>query len=427
MNEPSPRVQSPGRPGPAFVSNHAMLVRIRGSFSRQELQRALDGIRTRHTALIPGAGTDDPLTAHFPVQELTSCDESDWQEVAKEQLLKPFPQGQGPFARFVLLRLEGCSELLGVFHHGVCDGMSGVYVMRDVLQLLAEPELILPAIPGQPATRDLIPAALRASRRVQWRIKGSLAAIRWMIWYRRLRARWFRAVVQNTAEGFSASQNIHILPETLTADQTTALLARCKAGQTSVHAAVCVAWLRAFALQLEGRKVWVRSASSPISLRERLAIPDTSGLYLANATIQVNCAPGRDFWQAAQAFKQKLNQASSDENLFFLPLMIGAIFSKLPERDRKDVLPILFNRPVKYDFSITNLGRVDLPVKAGRLALEAFYNLVNASEHERTVCVNSFNGRLTYTLLFRESKMDAGSAGNLMELVSQQLKQAIDW
>ena len=427
MLEPSPRTTHLGKPGTAFVSNHAMLARIRGVFSIPELEKALDGIRLRHTALIPGAGTADPLSSHFPVQELAGCAESDWQEIVKEELLKPFPQGQGPFARFVVLRLEGCTDLVGVFHHGICDGMSGVYVMRDILRLLGEPDVALAAIPGQPGTRDLIPASVRESRQVQLRIKGFLVGIRLMVFFRRLRARWLPEPARKPADGLDASLRVRILTETLTIDQTAALLARCKAEQTSVHAAVCVAWLRACAMQLEGRKSWQRSASSPVSLRERLAIPETSGLYLANVTIRINCTPGRDFWQAAREFKQKLNQASTDEKLFLVPLIIGAVFSRLPERDRKGILPILFNRPVKYDFSITNLGRLDLPVKAGRFELVAFYNLVNASEHERTVCVNTCNGRLTSSLLFRESKMDLHNAEKLQELAMGQLARALGW
>ena len=404
-----------------------------GLFSLQDLQKALEGIRLRHTLLIPGARAGDPLASHFQVREIAGCTESDWKDIVKEELRKPFPPEQGPFARFVLLRLEECTELIGVFHHGICDGMSGVYVMRDALRLLGEPDLVLPAIPSPPDIRTLVPPSVRESPRVQRRVKGFLAVIRLTLLFHRLRARLFPAHNQDRSEGYTIveglppSQRIRILTNTLTADQTSALVARCKAEETTVHAAICVAWLRAYAAQLKGLKSWIRSASSPISLRERLAIPETSGLYLATAVTKINCAPRRDFWQTAREFKQKMNQASTDENLFMFPLMIGAIFSHLPEKDLKDILPALFNRPVQYDFSITNLGRLDLPVKTGPFEVEAFYNLVNTSEHEQTVCVNTYNGRLTYSYLFRESKMDPYDAEKLMGLVTSQLSKAVGW
>jgi NRPS condensation-like uncharacterized protein len=410
-----------------------MMVRVRGMFSIQELQKALDGIRSRHTALIPGARTDDPRTSHFQVREKTECTESDWMEIVKQELLKPFPDDQGPFARFIILRLEGRSDVIGVFHHGICDGMSGVYVMRDVLQLLGEPDLVLPPLPPPPAIRELIPTSVRESARVECRVKGFLTMIRVSLFFHRLRARFFsdpdryRPEGNAIAEVLPPSQRICILTETLTVEQTAALVARCKAEETTVHAAICVAWLQSLAAQLEGWKSRVRSASSPISLRERLSISETSGLFLATAVTKINCAPRRDFWQAAREFKRKMNRTSRDENLFIFPLMIGAVFSRLPEKDITDILPTLFNRPVKYDFSITNLGRLDLPAKSGPFEVEAFYNLVNTSEYERTVCVNTCNGRLTYSFLFRESKMDLRRAEKLMYLVNGKLSRAVGW
>ena len=305
--------------------------------------------------------------------------------------------------------------------------------MRDALRQLGAPDIALPAIPSHPNTQTLIPLSVRESPRVRRQVKWFLNAVRLGLFFRRLRARFFPAPGRNrpeenmAAEGLPPSQRICILTETMTTEQTAALVARCKAEGTSVHAAICVAWLRAFAIQLEGRKSWVRSVSSPISLRDRLSIPETSGLYLATAVTKLDCASRRDFWQAAREFKRKMNQSSTDENLFIFPLMIAAVFSQIPERNLKEILTTLFNRPVKYDFSVTNLGRVDLPVNAGKFVVEAFYNLVNTSEHERTICVNTFNGRLTYSYLFRESKMNPSKAQSLKDLVSGQLSKAVGW
>jgi hypothetical protein len=304
--------------------------------------------------------------------------------------------------------------------------------MRDILNLLGEPNSELSAIADQPNLYALIPSSIKQNPRIRRKIGWFIFNIRLSLSYRRLRSRLFFANDQKrsdsnvTLEASSVSQRMCILTETLTANQTTTLIKRCKAEQTSVHAAICVMWLRAFASQLEGRKSWTRVVSSPISMRERLSIPETSGLYLGSALTKINCSPQRDFWQVAREFKQKLNQACTDENLFLFPLMIGATFSQLPEKDLKDILPSLFNRPVKFDFSITNLGRVKIPAEIGRFKIESFYNLVNSSEHERTICVNTHNGRLTYSYLFRESKMDPKQAEELMGLVWEQLSKAIE-
>ena len=303
--------------------------------------------------------------------------------------------------------------------------------MRDILRLLAAPEITPAAIPSPLNIQTLIPLTVRESPRVQRQVRMFLIVIRLGLFFRRLRAHVFPVPDRNRSrenvdtETLPASQRIYILTETMTTEQTAALVARCKTEGTSIHAAMCVAWLRAFAIQLEGQKSWVRSVSSPISLRERLSIPEISGLFMATTVIKINCAPRRDFWQISREFKRKLNRASTDENVFRFPLMIGAVFSKIPKKYLKDILPTLFNRPVKYDFSITNLGRVDLPVSNGQFEVEAFYNMVNTSEHERTICVNTFNGQLTYSYLFRESKMNSSAAQSLLDLVREQLSKAV--
>jgi hypothetical protein len=106
-----------------------------------------------------------------------------------------------------------------------------------------------------------------------------------------------------------------------------------------------------------------------------------------------------------------------------MPLMFGA-FSK---DEIMEVAKVFFGRPVKYDFSITNLGRLDFPGEVGPLQIESVYNLVNSSEHESTVGVNTFGGRMTLILIFRESKMTPQAGEQLMADALQQLAEAAGW
>ena len=422
MPESSSQNGQQGKPSPSFVSNHAMRVRLRGSITLADLQAALDGLRARHPALIDA-------DAHFPLQETTGCTGTAWLDAARQELLQGFPAG-GPFARFVLLRIkeeEEQADLLGVFHHGVCDGMSGVYVLRDILRLLGEPGLVLEALPRPVDMRNLIPTSVRTSRAVQMRVNGFVSILRLRLFFARIfPTRKRPAVEQDSATArLTPDKRMCILTDRLSPVQTAALVQRCKTEGVTVHAAVSTAWLRAFAALPGENRSLVHSASSPVSLRERLSIPTTSGLYMANAVTKINASPRRDFWDAAREFKRKMNRACTDEALFLYPLMIGAVFSSIREKDLKYVLPALFDRPVRYDFSVTNLGRLDLSACFGPLEVEAFTNLVNTSEHERTLCVNTFDGRLTWSLLFRESKMTPSQGRELLRLASEQLSKAV--
>jgi NRPS condensation-like uncharacterized protein len=262
---------------------------------------------------------------------------------------------------------------------------------------------------------------------VQRRIRGLLLARS----LRRLRARLLpkRAsrlptVGAPDGSGLSPSQRFCILTHTLGAAETTALLARCRAERTTVHAAVCTAWTRALAAQSAGpRRRWI---SSPVDLRGRLDRPvdETAGLFLTTVETRCDGSPSQDFWQAARRFKRGLERACSDARLFFLPLLFSTLFPGLREDERGEMAALVFGRPVRYDFSITNLGRLDIPARVGAIELEGFHNLVNSSEHERTVGVNTLAGRMTFTLIVRESKMAPEAASRLMRKALEGLAEA---
>jgi hypothetical protein len=202
----------------------------------------------------------------------------------------------------------------------------------------------------------------------------------------------------------------------------------CKAAGVTVHAAVCTAWLLAYAETLAGPGSRMRSVSSPVSLRGRLTrpVPETAGLYLSTVDTRLRIRPGRDFRDACGEFQARFKRDTADGNVFLMPLTIGALFRTFSKAELGEAARIFFGRPVRYDFSVTNLGRLEFPSRIGSLRVESVYNLVNSSEHERTVNVNTFDGRLTMTLMFRESKMSAREGERLMEQAVRLLTEGMN-
>ena len=418
-----------------WSTSFAMVVRIHGAFSTEQLRRALARVRGRHPSLlqrqieegnIQAFSMEDP--PEFPLEVRADCVESDWSGVAAAELQRRFSP-EGPLARFVLLRLEDDrSDLIGIFHHWVSEGMSGMYVMRDILRLLGDPHLDLAPLPMPTSMLDLLPAGVREDPRTRFRVWWELTSLRFSLFRNRL-LRMEKARPVFLAQELALKREIHILPASLSVAQTDALLARCRAERTSVHAAICVAWLSALAETLEGPKSWVRTVSSPVNVRNRLSqpVPETSGSYLAIVETRVNCAPGRDFWQAAREFKQRLTRDSADHLLFVQELTIAKMETSFPREQLFEAFGLFFSKN-HYDFSITNLGKADIPTEVGSLAVEAFYGpLVNSMEGERTVGVSTFAGRLTFLLAFRRSGTDPAWAAKLMERVIARLGNEVGW
>ena len=93
------------------------------------------------------------------------------------------------------------------------------------------------------------------------------------------------------------------------------------------------------------------------------------------------------------------------------------------------IVPMNFaSQPINYDFSITNLGRLDFPVRYGPLRLEAMYGpAVNTSEQERTVGVTTIGGRMAFTLAFRDFVLDPAAAEQLKARAMARLGEAAGW
>jgi hypothetical protein len=418
-----------GRPRGNRAMNFVMAARISGEVSEAEVRRALDRVRPRHAWLMPGG----PQAAQYALRVRAGCGADDWQEQVKRELRDTAWPEKGPYARFTLLQRDGGADLLGAFHHLVCDGMSGVYFMRDVLRLLDDPALDLPPLPPPPDSMDLIPQEIVDSPRMQRMLEAEIARLQ-RVSLRRRMSRFFRlapapAVTvrpSGPVDGLPPEERYCLLIHTFSADESAAISARCRAEKVSLHAAACAAWLRAYAEWLPGRRQWTRSVSSPVSLRERLSqpVPETAGQFFSAVELKLDCHPRRPFWELARAFKRDLDEAMQG-GIFLFPLLMRAVHSRFAGPQGGALMSAFFGES-RYDFSITNVGRLDFGLKGQRIQVEAFYNLVNASEHEKTVGINSFNGRLSFIFMFRESRLSPAQGKDLLEKAVEMLKMSVE-
>ncbi|MGZ4384415.1 MAG: phthiocerol/phthiodiolone dimycocerosyl transferase family protein [Gaiellaceae bacterium] len=417
--------------------NFALAAQLSGTFSDDELERALERARGRHPRLvtrIAAGGDGEPYRTSegvpaFPLRVLADCGEEDWIDAVKAELLDPFPRQSGPFARFVLLRRGDEADLVVVCDHGSCDGMSGAFLLRDVLSLLGDPRLALPPLAYPADVLDQLPASVARSRWVRCRARAAAA-----LFLARSRIGRRRHPHGSGASGAPAGEDpaetrVCLLPAALSAERTTALTERCRAESVTVHAALCAAWLTAYASTLPEAAPRIRKVSSPISIRDRLAEPagETAGMFLSGTESRVDCAPERPFWEVARDLAAQLVRGRSDQRLFFGPLVLRALLPRLRSREIRQALLRFILGPVDYDFSITNLGRLDLPTEYGSIRLGSVRGpLVNASPLERTVGICTLDGRMSMTLLFRESLLSPEAGRELLEDVLARLRRAVE-
>lgn len=366
----------------------------------------------------------------FPLRVAEQIHEGTWQQVATQELGNNFDLAKGPLIRAVLLkrRISQSASAIGAdlvltFHHGIADGMSGVYFLRDLLYLLNDPQANLPAMPQPPDLLSLIPATAKRSLSLKAQILGMKSGLWLMQHFPPFRLLFPPA--DRLIEGRPPWRHFGLVSRCLTQAQTSRLAALCREMGTSVHAAICTAWLRAWLEINPGIRNWKRAISCPVNLRGLLKIDNTFGMAMTNAIITADCRPSRDFWEIAREIKNRLNQDSQLGRVYRWVLTMVGLMNSSPEAMRQAV-PAFATQPVNYDFSISNLGRLSLPAQNGSLKLESIYGpIVNTSEQELTVGISTACDQLTMTLIYRDFVLNPAEAEKMADKAVNILSQIL--
>ncbi|MBD1865741.1 hypothetical protein H6F95_00190 [Cyanobacteria bacterium FACHB-471] len=161
----------------------ATVARLQGQFSVDRLSTVLRQVQQRHPLLrvriatdtisaernFEGTGqpkfveTDDEI----PLRLVARTDERQWQTELEVELARSLDWQVAPLLRVVLLQSGAESELMIICHHAIADGLSGIHLMRDILQglggktfersELSAAESLESALPGIPPFPEATP------------------------------------------------------------------------------------------------------------------------------------------------------------------------------------------------------------------------------------------------------------------------------
>ena len=415
------------------VNNFALMARIQGEFTTEQLNHVLERVSQRY---LPAAAravfeghqgwfTTEGVPA-IRAREIKNCNEQDWEKEACFELTKPFSTRLGPQVRAVLLRGAQYSDLLLTFNHGNVDGMAGVYFLRDTLYLLGNPHGQIESLPPPPRLAELVPAEVRNNTRVKFQINIVRFFFFLYMGIRRL-LNWVRPKQPPDLSLIPSLRPVSLIAWEWDKEKTDALVARSKQEKTSVQGAICAAWMRAQADVASDENRWQRKVSSPVNLRSALgdAVGEAFGSYNTSITTAADCNPDIDFWDVARNVRQQLLAETSNPPKIKWTLFNAAIVDLMRVEEIQAMSSGSSSGPVDYDFSITNLGRLQIPVAQGDLRIKTVRGtLVNSAEQERTVGVNTFDERLHFSFLFREHYLPRKEAEYLVERAMFHLSEA---
>ena len=282
--------------------NLVCAVRLEGSLGVGQVRSALARVQRKHPALRAlireerdGLYYEADTAGEIPLRIVPRVSESDYRCECHVELTTPFEYDE-PQLRAVWLPSEVESDLLLTTSHRICDGMSMLTILREVLlslhtdkQLISyEPitvgDIIGDYQPPQPWKRKIVAGLLNGLLRL---VPNLDLAPEKLEYY----SEW--KVDHETSDAFKR---------------------RCKAEGVSVHAALLLALDRAlFAVFGEKLPTWIDSQIDP--RRGRFAALKDDMLFLGGGSFKIRAgqAPEAGFWAGARAINQEMRKQIEQE------------------------------------------------------------------------------------------------------------------
>ncbi len=334
--------------------NNSMAITIKGHLQKEILRKSLEKVQKKHPILQARLdvnkegqpyliwGVDGPI----PVEIIPRTDDDHCKKIVDEEFNIPFETGFNcvtPLIRVKLLISESVSDLIITIAHVIGDGMSLVYLFRDLiffmvnskkrikpLKVIMNAEDILPSY-----YRKKIPKTARKFKALVWLIK-KLITFRNLL--RKLRK---KGSIKSDKKQRRFITRDWVLPE----EQTQALIKKCKEEGVTVHSALCTIFLSDFP-----------AIYNPVNLRKKLAYPvgESVGMYAGRLEVKVKYKKNSSFWSIARLYNKKLVEGLNSDKLFKVFKLITRtvpfeLFEELMSLDTEQSSRIW----------ITNLGSLD--------------------------------------------------------------------
>ncbi len=398
--------------------NVTLSATIKGSFTIDLLTEALAWLQLRHSRLRVKIVTNNQNQPQFslenvpliPLRVIERQGEEHWCREMLEELRHPLNWSEEPLLRVLLLHSPDVSNLIITFHHCIGDGLSGAYLIRDILQFIGELDSPRELLPDLPPVDEIIPNVTKTW--VDEDLDDSLKA------ESILAANYRNNKELNTSEVFP----IRLFNWTLSSTGTTKLITRCREENTSVHGALCAAFLLAIAAEIKSPNEIILKCHTPVNIRNYLTIHvgENLGEYITRPVTAHQLSQKTDFWDLAREVKYKLNQVVAEGRLFDNVLKARAFFSSNSNKggEASDAR----NKGSK-DIAITNVGNLNIKQLFGKLQLQELYLMATGSKSlPLLIGVATLKDKMCFLCRYQESLVPSANVYNIKNTAMEQLE-----
>jgi len=398
----------------------AFRIGVKGDIPLDGLKRALAKLQERH----PLARARVEMTADkkqyvtdenpspIPVKEFDGGG-TDWKSVLKSELLTTFDIFRGPMIRLSLIRNEDTTDIMAVFHHALCDGLSAVQFLHEMLLFLSGTATDLKPYENAPVFSKLIKKEIMD-------VIDSRELPPW------LKNKEYLNIELKPPKAEPFPQPDFALHHWFfDREQTQKLIGRAKSWEISVHALMGAVILKTFAEEFGKTEGYTRKLQSPLSFKPFLKdeAQEYFGLFNGLLTEEFDCSPERSVREIAGDIFRRLKEKIAD----YVPLTGYYFFNTYFLDGIADPELYYANRPnpaMDYDVSLSNLGKVAMQETYGNYTVEKLYGPVfSAIRGERVIGVNTFAGRMFFTCIYDKDCFDHSAGSRIMERIQKMFRE----
>ncbi|WP_181358474.1 condensation domain-containing protein [Taibaiella chishuiensis] len=456
----------------AMPVNCVFAVTLEGRLQQERIEAAFARLLVKHPLLRAAIREDEPQRPYFEiaatapkaaVEVLPRQGNEDWMQVAMAQWQQPFDYRQAPLMRVCWLKGETVSDLVIVLPHCICDGGTIVNLMRELLagiagqdqpagsylsfsfvsELVAQQQLpgkgallkarLLSGVAGgvlSLLTRNKTVATGRQHYMVRWSVDRELSqqlisackaagtSVQAALGTAFLQA--FGTVLGAQAKNkLICPVDIRKAVPGIKEDMMFAfapvveLRGAGKAAGTSVQAALGTAFLQAFGTVLGAQAK--NKLICPVDIRK--AVPGIKeDMMFAFAPVVELRGAGKAagaFWEEARRMKQELQQKVGKLKPNQL-LVLTEYFH--PAADK--MLKHLRSTPGSHDVTLSNMGKINIPVAYNGFMLKRVYSPSTALpwKNPNTLVVTSFEGQFDFSFISEETFLPAERAAMIRDV-----------
>lgn len=440
-------------------SDVSMVTRIKGNVSKEKLRSALDIVLQMHPLAGAKIVFDDDYNAWFSTDNVCKpffkivnrVSDTQWLEELQHEIQIPFNPETGSLIRFALVHSETVSDLVVICNHSICDGMSLVYLIRDLLDIYTNPEKEIKVI-GPVDIKDFLPKGRFSLQSVLMKLIMGNANRKW-----EKNPYYFDhndAVAVQDAYWEKYKFNTVLLE--LEPQETNVLLKQCRNKGVSVGSAVIAAFIAAHEdivgpFVKSQKQLWVpfdmrRHATAPIS--------DVFGLCIGAPRFSYTYNVKKPFWENAAVLHNEIHKRvakldshtmeTPDSHPTFMDALSSFAFLKevVPEAYTKtENLKRYFHDEKNITFSFakrsrsmvpgaipSNLGPLDIPKTYGDLQIDkmVFFPVISDSVPLNLGGV-SIGDRMVFSLSYPEPKDGKSVMTDKMIQIRNQALEYIDF